>query len=225
MFNSRKNDYNNKKYKSEASGVSTLLRDPSKNDQQVEPRTDVTAPIPSRKLSNKTHISKTDTDSSLAKKEGTPRSLKYKVHISIDADSRVRLDNKVTTGGFHETQIYLDWLSYIKDKYALPILSVIADRGYGSAENIQSLQSQNVTAYIPLFPNNSGKVHQLIEQGFHYDIEKNHYQCPAGLTLKACNSTNITLYYTKISNCISLQYAYNLPCKRKQEAKMEVCVP
>lgn len=123
-----------------ASIESMVSRNPSESDE-AEPRTDVTAPLPSKKLSNKTHISKTDPDSSLAKKEGTARSLKYKIHISIDADSRVILDNKVTTGGFHETQIYLDRLAHIKDKYELPILSVIADRGYGSAENIQFLQS------------------------------------------------------------------------------------
>ena len=83
-----------------ASIESMVSRNPSESDE-AEPRTDVTAPLPSKKLSNKTHISKTDPDSSLAKKEGTARSLKYKIHISIDADSKVILDNKVTTGGFH----------------------------------------------------------------------------------------------------------------------------
>ena len=77
-----------------------VSKNPSESDE-VEPRTDITAPLPSKKLSNKTHISKTDPDSSLAKKGGTARSLKYKIHISIDADSRVILDNKVTTGGFY----------------------------------------------------------------------------------------------------------------------------
>lgn len=98
----------------DASIDAMINRIPSE-DNNVEPRTDVTAPLPSRKLSNKTHISKTDPDSSLAKKNGTPRSLKYKIHISIDADSRVVLDNKVTTGACHETQIYLDRISYIKN--------------------------------------------------------------------------------------------------------------
>ena len=195
-----------------------VSRNPSESDE-AEPRTDVTAPLPSKKLSNKTHISKTDPDSSLAKKEGTARSLKYKIHISIDADSRVILDNKVTTGGFHETQIYLDRLAHIKDKYELPILSVIADRGYGSAENIQFLQSENITTYIPLFSNNSGKVHQLIEQGFYYDREKDRYQCPAGLILKACNSTTRILYYTKIDNCVSCNMRITCPAKEHKGKK------
>ena len=55
-----------------ASIDSMVSRDHTECDK-TEYRKDVTAPLPSRKISNKTHISKTDPDSSLAKKEGTPR--------------------------------------------------------------------------------------------------------------------------------------------------------
>lgn len=50
-----------------------------------------TEAMPKRKITNETHISKSDPDSSLAKKEGTARALRYKVHSTIDADSRVIL--------------------------------------------------------------------------------------------------------------------------------------
>ncbi len=59
-----------------------VSRNPSERDK-VKPRADVTTPLLSRKLSNKTHVSKTDSDSSLVKKEGTSRSLKYKVHTLV----------------------------------------------------------------------------------------------------------------------------------------------
>ena len=52
-----------------------------------------------RTLSNQTHRSRTDPDATLAQKQGTPRQLKYKVHQTIDADSRIILDTEVTTGG------------------------------------------------------------------------------------------------------------------------------
>ena len=42
---------------------------------------------PKRKIANKTHRSTTDHDSTLAFKRGSPRTLKYKGHFSIDADS------------------------------------------------------------------------------------------------------------------------------------------
>ena len=63
--------------------------------------------MPKRKITNETHISKSDPDSSLAKKEGTARALRYKVHSTIDADSRVILDSKITTGAVHDTRVYL----------------------------------------------------------------------------------------------------------------------
>ena len=76
---------------------------------------------PKRKLSNETHRSRTDPDTTLAEKKGSPRQLKYKVHQSIDAYSRVILDTHVTTGARHDNQPYLDQLQRIRDRYKLTI--------------------------------------------------------------------------------------------------------
>ena len=67
-----------------------------------------------RKLSNQTHRSRTDPDATLAQKQGTPRQLKYKVHQTIDADSRVILDTEVTTGARHDNQPYLAQLQRVE---------------------------------------------------------------------------------------------------------------
>lgn len=130
-----------------------------------------------KKLSNKTHYSKTDPDSSLAVKIGSTKGLKYKIHTSIDASSRIILDNKATTGSIHETTIYLERLNYIRNKYNLKISEAIADRGYGSVENIQTLQSNKITSYIPLFSSRSGKGNNLDSQGYIYNKKHNHYTC------------------------------------------------
>jgi transposase len=108
-----------------------------------------------RRVSNKTHTSHTDPDATLAQKPGTPRQLKYKVHQSIDADSRVILDTYVTTGARHDNQPYLDQLQRIEHRYKLTIHEVTADRGYGSAAIIHSLQEQGKQTFIPLW---SGRV-------------------------------------------------------------------
>lgn len=42
-----------------------------------------------RQLSNKTHISKTDPDATLAFKSGTPRTLKYKAHVTSNSLNRI----------------------------------------------------------------------------------------------------------------------------------------
>jgi transposase len=67
-----------------------------------------------RRISNQTHCSRTDPDATLAQKRGTPRQLKYKVHQTIDANSRVILDTHVTTGARHDNQPYLEQLRRIE---------------------------------------------------------------------------------------------------------------
>ena len=104
-----------------------------------------------RKLSNQTHRSRTDPDATLAQKQGTPRQLKYKVHQTIDADSRVILDTEVTTGARHDNQPYLAQLQRVRDQYKITIGEATADRGYGSADIIRTLQEQGVKPYIPLW--------------------------------------------------------------------------
>ena len=126
--------------------------------------------MPNRKISNETHISKSDPDSSLAKKEGTARALRYKVHSTIDADSRVILDSKITTGATHDTKVYLERIEYIKKKYKLNNKKDISDRGYGAIDNIKSLNEMGVTTYIPLFSNRSGSTaKEMTDAGFKYD--------------------------------------------------------
>ena len=78
----------------------------------------------------------------MAQKQGTPRQLKYKVHQTIDADSRVILDTEVTTGARHDNQPYLGQLQRVRDQYKITICEAIADRGYGSAAIIRTLQEQ-----------------------------------------------------------------------------------
>lgn len=133
----------------------------------IKYREDVTTPLSGRKLNNQTHVSTTDPESTLAKKEGASRKLKYKVHTSIDADSRVILDNKVTTGACHESTVYLSRINYIKEKYVLPIQQVIADRGYGAIDNIQSLNNKDITTFIPLFSTRSGQTDAKVRIRFY----------------------------------------------------------
>ena len=111
----------------------------------------------SRKLSNQTHRSRTDPDATLAQKKGTPLQLKYKVHQTIDAESRVILDTEVTTGARQDNQPYLEQIERVRDRYKLTIKEAITDRGYGSAEIIQSLKEKGIKPFVPLWNRNCGR--------------------------------------------------------------------
>ncbi len=182
------------------------------NNGSIENRTTnipgIEAPL-SRKLSNKTHASKTDPDASLAMKPGSPRTLKYKSHITIDGDNRVVLDVKITTGSVHDSKPYLEQVNRIKTKYNMNIKEAIADRAYGSGQIIQSLINQGIYSNIPLFSNRSGRNKQSELSGFVFNgID---YVCPENKLLKPYPTVvnSIQYYHSKASDCKS--------CPQQQE--------
>ncbi len=93
----------------------------------------------------------------MCQKRGSPRHLKYKVHQTIDADSRIILDTEVTTGAKHDSQPYLQQLERIVDRYDITIREATADRGYGSAEIIKALKTKGTQTYIPLWNRRVGE--------------------------------------------------------------------
>ncbi len=159
-------------------------------------------PPVSRKISNQTHTSRTDPDASLAQKRGTPRQLKYKVHQTIDADSRVILDTQVTTGARHDNQPYLEQLQRVRDRCKVRIREAIADRGYGSAVIIRTLQQQGVEATIPLWSGRVGSG-KYMKGGLVYERQHDRYRCSQGKYLNAnpAMSSNYKRYASSTADC------------------------
>jgi transposase len=177
----------------------------------------LTAP-PARKMSNKTHKSRTDPDASLAFKEGTPRGLKYKIHVTLDADSRVILAAKTTTGACHDSQPYLIQLADIEQRYGLKIKETTADRAYGSAEIIEALLAQGIHPYIPLFSTRSGSFVIQETQGISFEVEHNRYRCQAGHYLYPYNKSyaGSMMYHSKTKDCKDCVLSKHCQARRKQ---------
>lgn len=132
-----------------------------------------------RRLSNQTHSSYTDPEATLVQKRKTPLQLNYKVHQSIDADSRVILDAEVTTGAKHDNQPYLEQLQRICDQNQIAIRETIADRGYGSATMIRTLQNRGIKTYIPLWSSRVGNS-KYLKSSLIYEKENDRFRCPEG---------------------------------------------
>jgi hypothetical protein len=141
-------------------------------------------------------------DGTLAQKKGTPRQLKYKVHQSIDADSRVILDTEVTTGARHDNQPYLSQLQRIQKRYMITIREATADRGYGSAAIIRSLQEAGITTYIPLWSGRVGNS-KYLKGKLVYDKKRDRFRCPRGkyLTPNPAICSNQKRYVSSSVDC------------------------
>ena len=172
-----------------------------------------------RKLSNQTHCSQTDPDATLAQKQGTPRQLKYKVHETIDGDSRVILDTEVTTGARHDNQPYVKQLQRVEDQCRLTICEAIADRGYGSAEIIKSLKAKGTRTSIPLWNRRSGR-NSGTAVGLVYERQEDRIRCAAGKHLypSAGDYWNRKRYASLPGACRDCPLASTCPAKARPTA-------
>ena len=172
-----------------------------------------------RKISNQTHTSRTDPDATLAQKRGTPRQLKYKVHQTIDADSRVILDTHVTTGARHDNQPYLEQLQRVRDRHKIRIREAIADRGYGSAAIIRAVQQQGIEATIPLWSGRVGNS-KYLKGELVYEKEHDRFRCPEGkyLTPNPAISENHKRYVSSSADCRDCPQTSTCPARTRGQS-------
>lgn len=206
----------------DASLNSLIHNDPEQAQKEAvsqQRRRGLIDPSASRRVTNKTHRSRTDPDATLAEKRGAAQQLKYKVHQSIDADSRVILDTEVTTGARHDNQPYLDQLQRIRDQYKITIREAIADRGYGSAAIIRALQTQGVETYLPLWSGRAGNS-KYLTSGLIYEAEHDRIRCPQGkyLTPNPAIYDNHKRYASSPEDCRVCPQAATCPAKTRRKS-------
>ena len=86
------------------------------------------------KLSNKTHQSRTDPESTLAYKNGCSNGLKYNGHFSIDAEYGIILDPFISTGADHESKHYLNRLKLFRTNMTLQLMKQLQIEGMERAQ-------------------------------------------------------------------------------------------
>ena len=182
--------------------------------ESLQGRTKAIDPPPTRRISNQTHRSRTDPDATLAQKRGSPQQLKYKVHQSAEAESRVILDTHVTTGARHDNQPYLEQLQRIEERHRIAIHEVTADRGYGSAHIIRTLQEQGKRTFIPLWSGRVGNS-KYLKGSLVYQKDHDRFRCPAGkyLTPTPAITENHKRYVSLSSDCQACAQASTCPAR------------
>lgn len=132
-----------------------------------------------RRVSNQTHISHSDPEATLVSRKGTYRKMAYKVHYTIDSDSRIITDCHGTTGSKHECTVMPERISYLIDRFDLQAQEVIADKGYGRGPTYEHFHNLKIRTYIPLHDDNMGSG-RLSRGEFAYDNRNDRYRCPDG---------------------------------------------
>lgn len=180
--------------------------------------------IKGNKYSNDTHVSYSDPDSTLAGKAGEPKHLRYKVHTTIDRESRIIIDPHVTTGAEVEGKVCLERVDHIEKTFDLKIEELTADRGYGYGENLQAFEDRKINSFVPRFHSDAGDRVERDSKGFTFDKERDCYICPKGhLMFHIQGSTPEYKRYRMVgghcSKCPLRGTCLNLPTMKTRGAK------
>ena len=104
----------------------------------------------------------------------------YNVQTAVDAKHHLIVAHEVTNVGHDRTQL-ANMAQQAKAAMATDELSVVADRGYFSGEELLACDGAGITTYLPR-PQTSGNLAkgQHGKRDFIYRPEEDEYECPAG---------------------------------------------
>jgi transposase len=157
--------------------------------------------------SNERYRSRTDPDSRIAQKPGTPTDLYYSTHYSVDRKDNVITDVLTTSADLSDSKSLQEIIKRTTERLSevgLRVKDVSADRNYCSGENLRALEEQGIRPFIPSqrHPNTTGG---LQREEFRYDNQRDVYICPQGkdLVYSFTSKKNCRVYSCQASNCLS----------------------
>ncbi|MBT8440329.1 MAG: transposase, partial [Gammaproteobacteria bacterium] len=104
----------------------------------------------------------------------------YNVQIAVDTKQHQIITHEVTNAGSNRAQ--LEQMSMLaKEALASKELSVVADRGYYSGEEIKACDDANTKVYLPKYETSGNHSKGLFgKRDFINHAEADEYECPAG---------------------------------------------
>jgi transposase len=141
-----------------------------------------------RKRTSDSRASRTDPDATpMTRSKGTTR-LGYQTHYVVDGGkARVILGVLVTPSEVTENRPMLDLLWRAVFRWRLRPHHVTGDARYGTRENVAAIEKAGIRAYVAI-PNFDFRNTGFFGPGhFRYDVQGNHYVCPAGRILRFQN--------------------------------------
>lgn len=155
---------------SELSGERAKSESSKKTDQKSKIR-----------LSNATHVSRTDPDATIVTRPGRGPALSYSAEYWTDSRQGIITHADGFTGIVPEHETALTAIQQQRERFDLPVSSVSLDKGYGVGRLYRQLKEENVVGFVPHKRNvNSRSGPGLYKlEDFKYDAERGVYICPA----------------------------------------------
>jgi len=139
-----------------------------------------------KKISNKTHVSKTDPDSTIGRKGKSTTNLYYCANFLMDNKNQIVVGVKTSkpnrSGEMDSAELMLKDLFW---KFGIKPISIGVDKGYAVGKFIYNVIMQGIKPHTPInkYIKKSQKEIYPIDD-FKFDLEKNKYICPQGKYLK-----------------------------------------
>jgi transposase len=162
-----------------------IVEEQDDNEEPWEPKGDY--PLKGEKISNKTHRSRIDPDSRIARKSNFSETyLGHGVTYVMDNKSRVIVGaDRNLPNRNADAKTAVELVGRLKWAYHLTPRTLGADKGYATGVFVHWLLEQNVQPHVPIMDSRSrnDKGIYSIEQ-FQYQDDKDEFICPQGKTLR-----------------------------------------
>jgi len=130
-----------------------------------------------------TQVSLTDPHSKMMTKPQSKTDMSYNVQLVVDSKNSLIAECDVTNDGNDKKQLSR-MVEKVLETHTLSELTVVADEGYSSGEEIDKCQEMNVGTYVPVSEKKlPRKDDPFCSANFTYIPEEDCYLCPAGKKL------------------------------------------
>jgi transposase len=151
-------------------------------------------------------ISQTDPDSRLMKKGGMGSQVSYNIQTAVDTEHKLIVAHDVTNAPVDRNQLF-PIAALAQHTLQQEEIKVLADRGYYKGEAIKDCYDADIKVLVPKALTSGNRAAGRFDKAdFHYEVEADHYRCPAGEVLPRRNSSvehgmMIHTYYASVVVC------------------------
>jgi hypothetical protein len=132
---------------------------------------------------NRSRVSTTDPEASIARRNGKGPDLCYKTHRGVDPLNEIITSTLLTTGNVDDGAVLFDMIDIHEKNTQTEVDTVVADSKYGTKNNYLKCNDSGIQAHIPSLEKTQNHGDIFPKEAFIYNPESDTFTCPAFQTL------------------------------------------